>query len=130
MLDKVKYWLDLCDEDLVTAKWLQKGERWLYMAYLCNQIAEKALKAAVAATIVEMPPKTHDLFKLAKQSNIAEQLTDKHRVFLNNIARYQIETRYPEYKNQVASLLDAEICSQMLIETEDFLCWIKQKLWK
>ena len=130
MLEKVEYWLDLCDEDLITAKWLHKGERWLYMAYICNQIAEKALKAAVADVTEEVPPKIHDLFKLAKQSDIAGQLPDEHRTFLNNIARYQIEARYPEYKNQAASLLDAEICSKMLIETEEFLCWIKQKLEK
>ena len=128
MLDKVKYWLDLCDDDLITAKWVYKGERWLYMAFLCNQIAEKALKAVIAGVTNELPPKTHDLFKLAKKSNIAGQLPDEHRSFLNNIARYQIEARYPEYKNQAAALLDAEKCKQMLKETEDFLCWIKQKL--
>ena len=47
---------------------------------------------------------------------------------LDKIARYQIEARYPEYKNQGAALLDAEKCGQMLNETEDFLCWIKQRL--
>ena len=130
MLDKAKYWLDLCDEDLITAKWLQKGERWLYMAYLCNQIAEKALKAIVASVTNEVPSKTHDLFKLSKQGNISGQLTERHRAFLNNIARYQIEARYPEYKSQASALLDAEKCKQMLQETEDFLCWIKQKLEK
>ena len=130
MLDKVKYWLDLCDEDLITAKWLQKGERWLYMAYICNQIAEKALKAVVANNMDKVPPKTHDLFKLAKQSGIAEQLPDNHRIFLNNIARYQIEARYPEYKSQAGSLLDDKKCSQLLKETEGFLCWIKQGLEK
>ncbi|MCL2081401.1 MAG: HEPN domain-containing protein [Oscillospiraceae bacterium] len=128
MFDKIEYWLGLCDEDFITAKWLLRGERWLYTAYFCNQIAEKALKAAVANVTDEVPPKTHDLYKLAKYSRITEDLTDAHRVFLNKIARYQIEARYPEYKNQSAALLDAEKCGQMLNETEDFLCWIKQRL--
>ena len=30
MLDKVDYWLDLCDEDIITAKWLLKEKRAIF----------------------------------------------------------------------------------------------------
>ena len=43
------YWLNLCDEDLLTAKWLLDGQRLLHMAFFCHQIAEKALKAVIAS---------------------------------------------------------------------------------
>ena len=129
-MDKVKYWLDLCDDNVVTAKWLLQGKRYLDMAFYCHQITEKALKAVVESVTGEPPPKIHDLIKLAKRGGINEQLTSEQQIFLNNIAQYQIEARYPEYKAKVAESLNAEKCEQYLKETEEFLCWIKKRLEK
>ncbi|MCL2717988.1 MAG: HEPN domain-containing protein [Lachnospiraceae bacterium] len=130
MLDKVDYWLDLCNEDIITAKWLLKGKRLLHTAYFCHQITEKALKAVVASITEEIPPKTHDLIKLAKRGNIASDLSEIQQLFLNNIAQYQIEARYPESKEKIAQTLTDKKCQQYLKETEEFLCWIKRKLGK
>ena len=41
MSNKVAYWLDLCDDDLITAKWLLEGGRLLHCGYLpsnCGKI--------------------------------------------------------------------------------------------
>ena len=128
MFDKVQYWLDLCDDNLITAKWLLQGKRYLDMAFFCNQITEKSLKAIVASITTETPPKIHDLHKLAKLGKINEQLNDEQRLFLDDISKYQIEARYPETKEQIFKTLTAEKCGQMLEETEEFLCWIKKLL--
>ncbi|MCL2020182.1 MAG: HEPN domain-containing protein [Oscillospiraceae bacterium] len=128
MLNKVEYWLDLCDEDIITVNCLLNGNRLLPAAYFCHQITEKALKAVVSSVSKEIPPRTHDLTRLAKLGGIDKQLTDEQKLFLNNIARYQIEARYPEHKAEIAKFLTAEKCKQYLIETEDFLCWIKKLL--
>ena len=128
MLDKVQYWLELCDDNLITAKWLLQGKRYLDMAFFCHQITEKALKAVVASVTAETPPKTHDLHKLAKLGNMNEQLNDEQRVFLDDISKYQIEARYPETKERIAKTLTDEKCKQILEETEEFLCWIKKLL--
>ncbi|MDR2591061.1 MAG: HEPN domain-containing protein [Oscillospiraceae bacterium] len=130
MVDKIQYWLDLCDDNLLTAKWLLKGKRFLDMAYFCNQVTEKALKALVTGYTDETPPKTHDLHKLAKLANISEQLSIEHRIFLDDISKYQIEARYPETKKRIAETLSKEKCKQILEETEEFLCWTKKALEK
>jgi len=57
MLDKVEYWLDLADEDLLTAKALFAKERFLHMGFFCHLLVEKALKAVVASVTSEIPPK-------------------------------------------------------------------------
>jgi len=46
--NKVEYWLNLCDDNMISAKWLLKGDRYLDTAFFCHQITEKALKAVVA----------------------------------------------------------------------------------
>jgi hypothetical protein len=43
MLDKVKYWLDLCDEDMAVADLLIKGNKYLQAGFFCHLVAEKAL---------------------------------------------------------------------------------------
>ena len=128
MLDKVEYWLDLCDEDMTTAKWLLKGKRLLHMAFFCHQITEKALKAIVANEAAEIPPKTHDLIKLAVKSDVYGKLSEEQLSFLEEIDPFNIEARYPDYKAKIEGTLTDDKCERILKETEDFLCWIKKEL--
>ncbi|MDR0446415.1 MAG: HEPN domain-containing protein [Oscillospiraceae bacterium] len=128
--DKAEYWLNLCDDDLQTAKVLLESNRLLHMGYFCHQIAEKALKAVVAYATSEIPPKTHDLQKLAVQGGIFESLGGKHLALFDKLTPLQIEARYPEHKGRVAEMLTIQYCKEILTETEAFLCWIRQQLGK
>lgn len=65
MLDKVGYWLELCDDDLKTAKVLFDNRRFLWLGFVCHLIAEKAIKAMIASKAAGIPPKIHSLDKLA-----------------------------------------------------------------
>jgi HEPN domain-containing protein len=130
MNEKTTYWLDLCDDDLITAKALLKAKRFLHMGFFCNMIAEKALKGVISEKTGEMPPKIHDLAKLANIGGIWGVLSDNQKILFKNLIPMQIEARYPEYKNKVAASLTNELCQKLLSETEEFLCWIKSKLTK
>ena len=130
MNDKTKYWLDLCNDDLLTAKALLEKHRLLHMGYYCHQIVEKALKAVIANRTEEVPPRIHDLLKLTVKGNVFEILTDDQKKFINKLTPLQIEARYPEYKEKIAAALSYEFCKKLLNETEEFLCWIKKLLGK
>jgi HEPN domain-containing protein len=129
-MDKVQYWLDLADDDVITAKALLNSERFLPMGFFCHLIAEKALKAIVASVTEETPPKLHDLEKLAKRGNINEKLSDEQALFLDELMPLHVDGRYPEYKANIAKTLNAEKCAEILKRTEEFLCWIKNELGK
>jgi len=130
MFDKVEYWLELCDDDLRAAKNLLASKDYLWMGFICHLIAEKALKAVVANTTEEAPPKIHDLPRLANIAGISGELPEGHKNLLNNLMPLHIEARYPEHKEKVAATLTDDYCAKILKETEEFLCWIKQKLEK
>jgi len=130
MLDKVDYWLELCDDDLKAAKAMLKSENFLWAGFICHLVAEKALKAAIAGIINEVPPKTHDLPKLADKTGICGDLPEAYKNLLNKLTPLQIETRYPEYKEKISELLTEKYCADLLKETEELLCWIKRKLEK
>jgi len=130
MNDKVDYWLELCDDDLVTAKALLESERYLHMGFFCHLAAEKSLKAVIAHKTNGVPPRIHDLDRLAVLGGIQEGLSEARVVLLDKLSPLQIEARYPEYKEKIVTTLSQEYCKQLLKETEEFLCWIKQQLEK
>lgn len=39
--NKIAYWLDVAHYDLVSAKAMLKARRFLYVGFLCHQVAEK-----------------------------------------------------------------------------------------
>ena len=129
MLDKVDYWLELCDDDIKAAKAMYESKQYLWMGFICHLIAEKALKAVIANLTEQVPPKTHDLPKLANLGNIND-MNDKFKTLLNKLTPMQIEARYPEYKEKITATLTKDYCSGLLRETGEFLCWIKQRLGK
>jgi len=130
MLDKVEYWLELCEDDLKAAKAMLKSKNFLWTGFICHIIAEKALKAAIANITNEVPPKTHDLPKLAGKTEIYGDMSQDYKDLLNKLMPLQIEARYPEYKEKITALLTDGYCGKLLEETEGFLCWIKEKLGK
>ena len=129
MIDKVEYWLELCDDDLRTAKNLLASKDYLWMGFICHLIAEKALKAAVAS-ITDEVPKTHHLLKLVGLANLNNGLSEPQKDLLGKLMPLQIEARYPEHKAKIAATLTNDYCTNLLNETEEFLCWIKARLEK
>ena len=130
MSERVEYWLRLCDEDLLTARAMFQAERYLPMGFYCHMIAEKALKAVVARKTGTLPPRIHDLDKLAVQGGINEDLSEEQLALLEKLGPLQIETRYPDDEEMEIPQLTPTICEQLLKETEKFLCWIKKRLEK
>jgi len=130
MLEKVEYWLELCDDDLKAAKAMLTSENYLWAGFICHLIAEKALKAAIANITDEVPPKTHDLPKLADKTGFHNDMSEDYKNLLNKLTPLQIEARYPEYKEKITALLTEKYCVDLLEETEGFLRWIKGKLGK
>ena len=76
----------------------------------------------------EIPPKTHDLIKLAKLSGIYFEMSEFQRSFLEILLPLNIEARYPDYKDNIGKKLPKEKSANIITETERFLCWIKEQL--
>jgi len=130
MSGKKEYWLEMSDDDVITAKAMLTAKRFLWVGFTCHLAVEKALKAVIAYNIDEIPPKIHDLPKLANLGGIFTELSEQQKGLLRRLMPLHIEARYPEYKEKIASALTKEYCEQILNETEEFICWIKQKLEK
>ena len=130
MDDKVKYWLDLSDEDITVAKVLFEGGKFLYSGFMCHLAVEKSLKAVIAKDCVdgEIPPKWHDLTKLAIHAKIFEIMSEEQQDFMEDLNPLNIEARYPDYKSKIASTISEEYCMKLIERTKEMICWIKKQL--
>lgn len=121
----VIYWLDLAQYDFDTAIAMYKTERWLYVAFMCHQVIEKMLKAYWCSKRDDDPPYTHSHQRIAQGTGIWDKMTDKQRDFIETVTTFNIETRYPRYKEQLASYLSRETCSNIIEETKELKEWIE-----
>ena len=102
VLDKVKYWTELSDYDLVTADAMLRTGRWLYVGYMCHQVVEKIFKAYWSSRKEEPAPFSHNLIN--------------------------IEARYPSYKQSIGESLSEEKCKGLLAKTKEVQQWVKTML--
>lgn len=126
--EKVRYWLDIADYDIDTAEAMYKTQRWLYVAFMCHQVIEKTLKAYWSAKRDDIPPYIHNHKRLAEGCGLYEQLSEDQKDFIDTISTFNIQARYPEYKNQLAQVLTESTCRQIIDTTKELQSWIKQKL--
>ena len=130
MNDNAKYWMNIADYDFDVAKAMLKTKKYLYVGFMCHQVIEKALKAVIACDCVdgEIPPKIHDLSKLAIRAKLLDLMSEEQQDVIRELNPLNIEARYPEYKNEIAADLTREICLELIKGTEELLCWIKTQL--
>jgi len=127
MSDYVEYWLELADYDLSAARAMLKSKHWLYVGFMCHQVVEKALKAAISRD-GSLPPKIHHLMRLADQGGLFAIMSEEQKNFIAQLNPLNIEARYPERKEHIASVLSAKVCQEIMQEAEGLLCWIKEQL--
>jgi len=126
--EQLKYWLELAEYDLETARVMLDGSRYLYVGFMCHQVIEKTLKGFYAAKTGEMPPYTHNLRKLADLGAIYSQMDDQQKDTVDQLEPLNIEALYPSYKQSLASTLSRPFCQDHLRRTQELHQWIKLKL--
>ena len=126
--DIVQAWLDQVHEDISAADCLFQGGHWLYVAFLCHQAIEKALKAYYTATNDDDPPYTHSHTRLLNVCGLTDELTDAQLRFIALMEPMYIKARYPEQKAKTARALNKEICQDFIKKTKQLTLWIEERL--
>lgn len=97
MEPKIKYWIDLSEYDLETAKAMLQTKRYLYVGFMCHQAVEKAFTAFFSKLTSETAPFSHSLSFLAKKGNFYELFSESQKAFIDQIEPLNIEARYPSH---------------------------------
>ena len=128
MEDKQAYWIELAEYDLVTAKVMLDGKRYLYVGFMWHQAIEKVLKGYYVGVKEDTPPYTHNLTILAKKSEIYNIFSEEQKDLIDTLQPLNIEARYPTHKEKLMKSLNEERCRGILKDTEELFLWVKTKL--
>lgn len=126
--NKIAYWLDVAQYDLVSAKAMLKSRRFLYVGFLCHQTVEKCLKAYFWHNQKAEPPYTHNLLILSDKSKLDLVANEKHFTLFNELMPLNIQARYPEDKELLLKALNLKKCEDIFERTKEFYVWIKKLL--
>ncbi|KKR34097.1 MAG: HEPN domain protein [Candidatus Gottesmanbacteria bacterium GW2011_GWC2_39_8] len=120
-----KSWLSFAEYDLKTAKWNFEGKIYTSVCYVCQQAAEKALKALILYFGIT-PPKIHSLDRLI---SLIRNKTDISEIetHCRNLDKYYITTRYPGQYGGPEGLYDEDDAGEAVISAETILSFVQLK---
>ena len=122
----IDYWLKSAAHDLDVAETLFRNQKYDWCLFIGHLVIEKTLKAFYVRDKQEMPPKIHNLLRLAENTKLA---LDKEQLqFLAEVNRFNIEARYNDYKFKFQKLCTAEFTEQQFSKIKEMYEWLLSRM--
>jgi HEPN domain-containing protein len=126
MHEDARPWIALSDEDLQAAEAVLRGRLFRHVSLCCEQAVEKRLKAVIAHTKGKMPPRTHDLMRLAEMAGL--EVEEAVQDFLDDLTDDYFTQRYPTAEGKLPEAQDEPTARRTLEETRRIVAWLDQLL--
>jgi len=120
---QIDHWRTGGDEDFAAAESLLEKGHLRHSLFFAHLAVEKMLKAHVTSQTKDVPPRIHNLIRLAEIAGL--KLDAEHEQFLREFGAYQLEGRYPD-SEQVP--IDSDLARDELSRTKEMLLWLKKQL--
>jgi HEPN domain-containing protein len=125
--EHIKFWMEGADHDLETAESLFLAGKFHWCPFLGHLVLEKTLKAIyVRDNNSQMPPRTHSLVRLAEKTILP--LTKEEKLFLDEVTDFNLEVRYPEYKNEFREKCTRQFCEERFNKIKEYYKWLRSQL--
>jgi HEPN domain-containing protein len=109
----IDYWINSAVEDWVTVEVLFSSKRYFHCLFWAHLTLEKLAKALWVKTHEnDIPPKIHNIVWLLAESNV--DLGESMMAFLVKFNRFQLSTRYPDYRHEIYKICTEELTIQEL----------------
>jgi len=118
----IDYWLSSAAQDLGAAEILFQNGRYDWCLFIGHLVIEKTLKAFYIRDAAEAPPRIHNLVRLAELTSVS--LSDEQKQVLMDITRFNIETRYPDYKRSFQALCTKEFADEYFAKIKEMHAWL------
>jgi len=120
---QIEYWMRGSEEDFAAAQSLFEKGHLRHSLFFAHLAIEKMLKAHVTRQTKEIPPRIHNLLRLADMAALS--LHPEHASFLRRFNLFQLEGRYPD---SVHVIIDSNMARERLTLAGDILKWLKAQL--
>ncbi len=122
----VEYWLKTSKNDYKTMTSLYKMKRYAHSLFFGHIILEKVLKAAVTKNTKKHAKLTHNLLILHEDSGL--KISKEDVEFLAEVNKFNIKTRYPDYKLDFYATCDKEYTKNKIKEIKKLYKELCQKV--
>ena len=96
MSKQIAYWINSANHDLDVAETLFQSGKYDWCLYIAHLVLEKTLKALYVKNVGKLPPRIHDLVRLANMARI--EFAEETLEFLDAANTFNVSTRYPDEK--------------------------------
>lgn len=120
---QIDYWQTSSNEDFAAAESLLEKGHLRHCLFFAHLAIEKMLKAHVTRQINDIPPRIHNLVRLAEIAKL--KLDSEQEEFLREFSIYQLEGRYPDFE-QVS--VDSGLAQDEISRAKEMLIWLKSQL--
>jgi HEPN domain-containing protein len=125
--EHIKYWLDSAEHDLETLDALYETGKYDWSLFIGHLVLEKLLKAIfVKNNDNKIPPTLHNLVRLSEESHL--KIDNNKKIILDKINDFNIEVRYPDYKNEFYKTCTKEFAEEYLKEIKELYQWLKSQI--
>jgi len=120
---QIDFWRISSDEDFSAAESLLEKGHLRHCLFFAHLAIEKMLKAHVTRQTNDVPPRIHNLVRLAEIAGFKLELEQEN--FLREFGVYQLEGRYPD-SEQIS--LDLDTVREEISRAREMLKWLKTQL--
>ena len=125
--EHIQYWVESAEHDLDSAESLFTAGKYDWSLFIGHLVLEKILKAIyVQDNQNRLPPKTHNLVKLAENTNVV--FSTDQIFFLDQVNDFNLEVRYPEYRREFYKKCTKEFAEPYFVQIKEMFQWIKSHL--
>ena len=96
-IELIKYWIESSDKDLITMNNLFRSGDYHWALFMGHLVIEKILKALFVKLRGVDVPRIHDLSRIYELCGL--ELNEELEDALDLITTFNINARYPDYKN-------------------------------
>jgi HEPN domain-containing protein len=119
---QISYWITGAEEDFAAAQSLFEKGHLRHCLFLAHLAVEKMLKAHVVRQTKDIPPKIHNLTRLAQITKL--KLQPRQEQFLREFGIYQLEGRYPDVEQMP---FDRNSAEQEMSRVGELLKWLNSQ---
>lgn len=123
ILEKVRFWSENAEYDLLTAEAMHNSARYAYTVFMCQQALEKIIKGIYLQNNKEEAPRSHNLAYLIGTLSIG--VPEDYINLLGELSAYYLEGRYPTYKEKISQLISKDKSLAILAKTKEAFKWLK-----
>jgi HEPN domain-containing protein len=122
MTETVKEWIRRAEYDVVTARAMLAGGRYVYVLFCCQQAVEKALKAVIIAKTGQLAPRIHNLTRLGELADVA--IEPGRLELLARLSAFYFQSRYPGKAELPEGPGARSQADTILRQTEELVEWL------